>query len=118
MNYYLTPQAIAEALNLTAIRKSTSDGLFLLSESDLVSYGIERAKKEGAIELSNNRTKPTQEQPAETAAEESETADAGESTEEEETSTSDVEESAEEEEASDAEESVTEENNNEQTEEE
>lgn len=55
MNYYLTPQEIAEALGLTELRKSTSGGLYLLSESDLVSYGIERAKEAGAIELSNNR---------------------------------------------------------------
>lgn len=53
MNYYLTPRHIAESLHLAALRKSTPDGLFLLSESDLVAYGIERAKSEGAVELSN-----------------------------------------------------------------
>lgn len=62
MNYYLTPTVIAEALHLTDLRKSTPEGMYLLSESDLVSYGIERAKNEGAIELSNNRrTSPAQE---------------------------------------------------------
>lgn len=55
MNYFLTPQHIAEALNLTGLRKSTPTGLFLLSESDLVAYGLERAKSEGAMELSDNR---------------------------------------------------------------
>ena len=55
MNYYLTPTEIAEALGLTELRKSTPGGLYLLSESDLVSYGIERAREAGAIELSNNR---------------------------------------------------------------
>lgn len=54
MNYYLTPQAIAEELNLTAIRKRTSEGIYLLSEYDLTSYGIEKAIAEGAVELSNN----------------------------------------------------------------
>lgn len=51
MNYYLTPQRIAERLNLTAIRKSTADGMYLLSESDLQPYGIDKAVREGAIEL-------------------------------------------------------------------
>lgn len=62
MNYYLTPTKITEALGLTQLRKSTPDGMYLLSESDLVPYGIERAKEEGAIELSNNRkSAPAQE---------------------------------------------------------
>ena len=62
MNYYLTPTEIAEALGLTQLRKSTPAGMYLLSESDLVPYGIERAKEEGAIELSNNRRQePSQE---------------------------------------------------------
>lgn len=65
MNYYLTPQEIAEALGLTELRKSTPGGLFLLSESDLVSYGIERAKEAGAIELSNNRHVTPAQEPAE-----------------------------------------------------
>lgn len=43
MNYYLTPTVIAEALGLTELRKSTPDGMYLLSESDLVPYGVERA---------------------------------------------------------------------------
>lgn len=55
MNYYLTPREIAEALSLTDLRKSTPTGMYLLSESDLVPYGVERAKQAGAIELSNNR---------------------------------------------------------------
>lgn len=55
MNYYLVPTEIAEALGLQQLRKSTPGGMFLLSESDLVPYGVERAINEGAIELSNNR---------------------------------------------------------------
>ena len=64
MNYYLTPTVIAEALGLTELRKSTPGGLYLLSESDLVSYGIERAKEAGAIELSNNRHVTPAQEPA------------------------------------------------------
>lgn len=92
MNYYLTPKEIAEALGLTELRKSTPGGWYLLSESDLVSYGIERAKEAGAIELSNNRhVTPAQEpaeeqeneqQPVDTTAEE-ETDQVGEVTQEE-----------------------------------
>ena len=55
MNYYLTPREIAEALGLAGLRKSSPGGFYLLSESDLVPYGIERAKEAGAVELSNNR---------------------------------------------------------------
>lgn len=54
MNYYLTPEPIVEVLGLTQIRKSTSAGLFLLSEYDLAPYGIDKAVSEGAIELSDN----------------------------------------------------------------
>ncbi|MBQ7684364.1 MAG: hypothetical protein IJT48_07720 [Bacteroidaceae bacterium] len=58
MNYYLVPTEIAEALGLQQLRKSTPGGMFLLSESDLVPYGVERAINEGAIEVSNRR-RPT-----------------------------------------------------------
>lgn len=62
MNYYLVPKEIAEALDLTEIRKSSPGDMYLLSESDLVSYGIERAIDEGAIELRNkSRVIPAQE---------------------------------------------------------
>lgn len=68
MNYYLVPQSIAESLQLTRIRKSSSGGMFLLSEYDLQPYGIDRAIGEGAMELSENRVpvptaEPEQEQP-------------------------------------------------------
>lgn len=65
MNYYLTPTVIAEALGLTELRKSTPDGMYLLSESDLVPYGVERAKQAGAIELSNNRRVTPAQEPVE-----------------------------------------------------
>ena len=52
MNDYLVPRAIAEALGLVRLRKSTPQGLFLLSESDLVGYGLQKAIDEGAIVLS------------------------------------------------------------------
>ena len=64
MNYYLVPTEIAEALGLTQLRKSTPGGMFLLSESDLVPYGVERAINEGAIELSNNRRPAPAQEPA------------------------------------------------------
>lgn len=53
MNDYLVPREIAEALGLVKIRKSTPQGLFLLSESDLLAYGLQKAVDEGAIVLSN-----------------------------------------------------------------
>ena len=55
MNYYLVPESIAESLQLKEMRKSTGDGLYLLSEYDLQPYGIERAENEGAVELSLQR---------------------------------------------------------------
>ena len=128
MNYYLTPQEIAEALGLTELRKSTPGGLFLLSESDLVSYGIERAKEAGAIELSNNRhVTPAQEpaeeqeneqQPRDNSAEEP--AQEGEVTQEEneETETGDEENPGSEGDGSVAGDEEQEDNNNENTEEE
>lgn len=54
MNDYLVPREIAEALGLVKIRKSTPQGLFLLSESDLLAYGLQKAVDEGAIVLSSN----------------------------------------------------------------
>lgn len=128
MNYYLTPQEIAEALGLTELRKSTPGGLFLLSESDLVSYGIERAKEAGAIELSNNRhVTPAQEpaeeqeneqQPRDNSAEEP--AQEGEVTQEEneETETGNEENPDPEDDGSAAGDEEQEDNNNENTEEE
>ena len=56
MNYYLVPTSIAESLQLTRIRKSSSGGFYLLSEYDLQPYGIERAIEDGSIELSQNHT--------------------------------------------------------------
>ncbi len=53
MNDYLVPREIAEALGLVKIRKSTQQGLFLLSESDLLAYGLQKAVDEGAIVLSS-----------------------------------------------------------------
>ena len=53
MNDYLVPREIAEALGLVKIRKSTPQGLFLLSESDLLAYGLQKAVDEGAIVLSS-----------------------------------------------------------------
>lgn len=57
MNDYLVPREIAETLGLVRLRKSTSQGLFLLSESDLLGYGIQRAIDEGALVLSNGGIK-------------------------------------------------------------
>lgn len=54
MNYYLVSSDIAENLGLDKIRKSTPSGQYLLSERDLVPYGIPRALEEGAIVLSSN----------------------------------------------------------------
>jgi len=54
MNYYIVPGEIAESLDLTTIRKKSPGGMFLLSESDLLPYGIERAMSDGAIILSDN----------------------------------------------------------------
>ena len=128
MNYYLTPREIAEALGLTELRKSTPGGLFLLSESDLVSYGIERAKVAGARELSNNRhVTPAQEpaeeqeneqQPRDNSAEEP--AQEGEVTQEEneETETGNEENPDPEDDGSAAGDEEQEDNNNENTEEE
>ena len=59
MDYYLVPGEVAGKLNLTEIRKRTPDGMFLLSESDLLPYGAERAKEEGAVMLSNERRQDT-----------------------------------------------------------
>lgn len=56
MNYYLVPTSIAESLQLTRIRKSSSGGFYLLSEYDLQPYGIERAIEDGSIELSQIHT--------------------------------------------------------------
>ena len=57
MNDYLVPREIAETLGLVRLRKSTSQSLFLLSESDLLGYGIQRAIDEGALVLSNGGIK-------------------------------------------------------------
>lgn len=71
MNYYLVPGEIAESLDLTAIRKKTPGGMFLLSESDLLPYGIDRALNEEAIILSDNKPK---EQPVKNEPQENDTA--------------------------------------------
>lgn len=87
MNYYLVPGEIAESLDLTAIRKKTPGGMFLLSESDLLPYGIDRALNEGAVILSDNKPK---EQPVENEPQENDTAEDTQETEtpaEEETET-------------------------------
>lgn len=87
MNYYLTPPKIAEALNLTQLRKHSPGGMYLLSESDLVPYGIERAINEGAIELSNDRRQtPAQESVQQQASENPETPEEAETHGESETS--------------------------------
>ena len=52
MNDYLVPREITEALGLVRLRKSTPGGLFLLSEGDLLAYGLQKAIDEGAIVLS------------------------------------------------------------------
>lgn len=57
MNDYLVPREIAEALGLVRIRKSTAQGLFLLSEGDLLAYGLQKAIEEGAIVLSGGGVK-------------------------------------------------------------
>lgn len=99
MNYYLVPTEIAEALGLTQLRKSTPGGMFLLSESDLVPYGVERAINEGAIELSNNRRPaPAQETHEGPTSEESPSEGEEESPSEDEESPSEDEESPKEEE--------------------
>ena len=61
MKAYLVPETIAEALGLTSIRMKTPDGKYLLSEQDLVAYGIPKAINEGAIELSNSGRQRSQE---------------------------------------------------------
>ena len=83
MNYYLTPASIAEALNLTQLRKHSPGGMYLLSESDLVPYGIERAINGGAIVLSNDRRQtPAQESAQQQAPETPETPEEPETSEE------------------------------------
>ena len=57
MNDYLVPREIAEALGLVRIRKSTAQGLFLLSEGDLLGYGLQKAIEEGAIVISGGGVK-------------------------------------------------------------
>ena len=57
MNDYLVPREITEALGLVRLRKSTPGGLFLLSEGDLLAYGLQKAIDEGAIVLSNGGIK-------------------------------------------------------------
>ena len=52
MNDSLVPREITEALGLVRIRKSTPGCLFLLSEGDLLAYGLHKALDEGAIVLS------------------------------------------------------------------
>ena len=118
MNYYLTPREIAEALGLAGLRKSSPGGFYLLSESDLVPYGIERAKEAGAVELSNNRhVSPSHEaeeaqapvqQSGDNASEDSGAQVSGQDAEQEPAQADDAQQ----------EESVAEDNNNENTEEE
>lgn len=65
MNYYIVPRKIAESLDLTALRKCTPSGLFLLSESDLLPYGVERAISEGAQALIQPSAEPAAPTPEE-----------------------------------------------------
>lgn len=65
MNYYIVPRKIAESLDLTALRKCTPSGLYLLSESDLLPYGVDRAISEGAQALTSPAATPAVPVPAE-----------------------------------------------------
>lgn len=69
MKYYIVPREIAESLDLTGLRMSTSDGRFLLSESDLLPYGLERAVSEGSLTLTSPLSTPAAPTPAEEEAE-------------------------------------------------
>lgn len=52
-NYYLVPEAIVFGLGLKDFRTGDGKGNYILSQSDLDPYGIEKALDEGAKTLSN-----------------------------------------------------------------
>jgi hypothetical protein len=52
LKLYAVPATIAAALKLTRLRKMDAEGNYLLSAYDLQGYGIDRALREGAEELS------------------------------------------------------------------
>ncbi len=51
MRYYKVPQSIAEELNLTRFRTQDSDGDYIVSHADIVTYGVKKALSEGAKEV-------------------------------------------------------------------
>lgn len=54
--YYLVPDFIAQELNLSKYRHAV-DGGYILSESDLEAYGIDKAVEAGAIPMDENEAK-------------------------------------------------------------
>ena len=49
--YYLCPSSVAEKANLSNFRKKTPDGLYILNSGDLVTYPLEVAILDGAVEI-------------------------------------------------------------------
>lgn len=55
--YYKCPQAVAERQNLTEYRKQTADGSYILNGADLLTYPVEVALLDGAVEVSLEEAK-------------------------------------------------------------
>ncbi len=53
-NYYLVPEAIAFGLGLKDFRTGDGKGNYILSQSDLDPYGIDKALVEGAREITSD----------------------------------------------------------------
>lgn len=54
--YYLVPEIIVSGLGLKDFRAGDGSGNYILSQSDLDAYGIDKALDEGAKILSNEET--------------------------------------------------------------
>ena len=53
-NYYLVPDAIVSGLGLKDFRIDDGKGNYILSQSDLDPYGIDKALNEGAKEITTD----------------------------------------------------------------
>lgn len=53
-NYYLVPESIVFGLGLKDFRAGDGKGNYILSQSDLDPYGIDKALDEGAKELTSD----------------------------------------------------------------
>ena len=57
MKYYLVSEQLVHELNLDDCRVRTKENKFIVNQADLISYGLENAKKTGAQEITEEEAK-------------------------------------------------------------